>query len=347
MKRRSGILLMLIAIVVAMTSCEHKDLCYHHPHTARVRIDVDWAKYSKDTPSGMSVLVYDHEGAQRLNLLSNTITHVYADLEAGTYHSIAFNQSPSEYGSVTFKYMDDYNRARVLTNKYLSRWYVARRGSSDEVAEQPEWIGADRQEYIEVTPDMVEATSGYMTHEKKSSGDIVVATHYPLNIIHTLIVRIDLKGIKNLRSARASLDGLAEGYIFSLEQPTSSNVTQLLETWRLSTDKNSTKDDDGNPVDGYITTTITFFGLPMSHQGIDEENYLYLSLLLVDNETQINVPFFVGDKFERDPVLENTWYLNLTYDDPLPDVAPESGTGAGFEATVDDWEEGEDITVGV
>lgn len=295
----------------------------------------------------MSVHVYKSTGEQVLNTLTNTISHTYVNLDAGLYHSIVFNQSPSEFGTVTFKNLDNYNRASVVTNMYVSRWYVARRGGSDEVAEQPEWIGADKQELMEVTDEMVELTSGYMTHEKKSSSsDFVIATHYPLNIIHTLNVKVHIKGIKNLRSARASLDGLSEGYIFRYEHPSTALVTQLLESWRMSTDK-GTADADGRPVDGYITSQITFFGMPTGHQGLAEENYFYLSLLLVDGETQIDVPFYVGDRITRDPDKENTWNLILTLDEPLPDVAPESGTGAGFDATVDDWEEGEDITVGV
>ena len=87
--------------------------------------------------------------------------------------------------------------------------------------------------------------------------------------------------------------------------------------------------------------------MPTGHLGLPEENYFYLSLLLVDGETQVDAPFYVGDRITRDPVKENTWNLILTLEDPLPDVAPETGPGAGFDATVDDWEEGEDITVGV
>lgn len=347
MKRCFNILLSLFVAMLVLTSCEHKDLCYHHPHTARVRIDVDWSQYSKPTPSGMSVHVYKTDGSHVLQSLTNTITHTYVNLDAGLYHSIVFNQSPSEYGSVTFKDLDNYNRASVVTNKYVSRWYVARRGGSDEVAEQPEWIGADKQELMEVTEEMVEATSGYMTHESKGDQrDYVIATHYPLNIIHTLNVKVHIKGIKNLRSARASLDGLSEGYIFRYEHPSTALVTQLLESWRLSTDK-STNDAEGRPVDGYITSQITFFGMPTGHLGLPEENYFYLSLLLVDGKTQVDAPFYVGDRITRDPVKENTWNLILTLEDPLPDVAPGESVGAGFGAFVDEWGEEENIEVGI
>ena len=87
--------------------------------------------------------------------------------------------------------------------------------------------------------------------------------------------------------------------------------------------------------------------MPTGHLGLPEENYFYLSLLLVDGETQVDAPFYVGDRITRDPVKENTWNLILTLEDPLPDVAPGESVGAGFGAFVDEWGEEENIEVGI
>lgn len=44
---------------MGLTACEHKDLCYDHPHFATVRVIFDWTKISNhDKPEGMRVVFY-------------------------------------------------------------------------------------------------------------------------------------------------------------------------------------------------------------------------------------------------------------------------------------------------
>ena len=59
MRRMTKIIAAIALCFAALTSCRHKELCLHHPHTANVRIDVDWSGFEKEVPTGMTVLVYD------------------------------------------------------------------------------------------------------------------------------------------------------------------------------------------------------------------------------------------------------------------------------------------------
>ena len=36
--------LVFIFLWIGLTACEHKDLCYDHPHFAKVRVVFDWTK---------------------------------------------------------------------------------------------------------------------------------------------------------------------------------------------------------------------------------------------------------------------------------------------------------------
>ena len=56
MKRMLRIACLLLAFMVV--SCEHKDLCYLHPHQTMLRILVDWSKFNVEQPTGMSVYVF-------------------------------------------------------------------------------------------------------------------------------------------------------------------------------------------------------------------------------------------------------------------------------------------------
>ena len=48
--------LVFIFLWMGLTACEHKDLCYDHPHFATVRVVFDWTKISNhDKPEGMRV----------------------------------------------------------------------------------------------------------------------------------------------------------------------------------------------------------------------------------------------------------------------------------------------------
>lgn len=342
--KRIFIYMMYVCLFMVATSCEHKELCYHHPHTAKVSFISDWSEFEKETPTGMTVMVYPQQGGEEIKHLTHDIGNATMDLPVGIYHSIIFNQSESEYGSVSFRGMETYETAEVYTNGTKSSWYKTR-AENERVVTAPEWIGTSRHEGAEVTQEMVDATGEDMlarTNQRNALG-IVIAEHTPQNIIYTVSVTVHIKGFHNLRSARASLDGLAEGYFFGSGKYSENTVTQLIENWEKTTDK-----DD--PTKGTITATITCFGLPEGHTATAEENLFSLSLLLVDNKTVKDYTFHVGDRFiyDDDNASANlNLHLDLTLDGPLPDVEPEGGSSSGFDATVDDWGDEEDVEIEV
>ena len=339
----------IIVLFVVLSSCEHKNLCFHHPHTAQVRIDVDWSHFDNETPTGMTVMVYPADGGQYIRHLTNTTTHALLDLEAGLYNTIVFNQSDAEFGTMEFRDMDQFATAEVHTVPTESRWYT-RADENEKLVAQPEWLATDYRTNVEVTPKMVEiAGEEYMATLSKSNKNqvkarthFVIATHTPQNIIHTITVKLHLKNIYNLRSARASLRGLASGYSFSLNANTEGTVTQLLEYWSMTVDP-----DD--PTLGYITAQITSMGLPYGHTAQPEDNEFNISILLVDNETIVDIPFSVGDKFQK--VYDDAGNYNLELfvelwaEDPLPDVKPTGDEEGGFDAIVDEWGEEENIDI--
>ena len=68
MKKSIYTLLYIVMAMMFFTSCEHKELCYKHPHTTKVRIDVDWSKFNKyETPTGMSLMLYPQYSGERVD----------------------------------------------------------------------------------------------------------------------------------------------------------------------------------------------------------------------------------------------------------------------------------------
>ena len=329
-----GMVKFLWILLMLLVSCNHHELCYHHPHTAQVRVNVDWSEFEEENPTGMTVMVYPADGGKPYTSVTHTLSHASFSLPEGTYHSLVFNQSVSEFGSLKFRQMDHYTEAEVVSASHESRWYEGR-ADGGRVVTQPEWIATHCEEGGMVTREMVEKMRPEGKYRSGEGAEYVLSNLVAQNIIYTVHVRVYIKGIYNLRSARAAMDGLAEGYRFAAARPSNVTATYLMEEWKLTVDKN-------DPTRGYIDTNLYCFGLPDGHQGKADENLFTLSVLLVDNKTVLDFPFMVGDKFESgDANVSLQLNLELTIADPLPDVKPEGGSGSGFDAIVEDW--GEEI----
>lgn len=328
------VVLSLLGMLLLLVSCNHKELCYSHPHTAKVRVNVDWTEFVEEDPTGMTVMVYPADGGMPYTALTHTLDHASFNLPEGLYHSLVFNQSVSEFGSLEFRQMDTYDKAEVVSATQDSRWYEGR-ADGGRVVTQSEWIATHREEGGRVTREMVEEVRSEGKYRSGEGSEYILSNLVPQNIIYTVHVRVNIKGVYNLRSARAALDGMAEGYRFAMARSSNVTATYLMEEWNLTVNQ-------ADPTQGYIDGTLYCFGLPDGHSAQSEDNQLLLSLLLVDNKTILDFPFMVGDKFIRDEDPNKLHlYLELELTDPLPDVNPEGGSGSGFDATVEDW--GEEI----
>ena len=324
----------LLGVLMLLVSCNHHELCYSHPHTAKVRVNVDWSEFVEEDPTGMTVMVYPADGGKPYTVLTHTLDGASFNLPEGVYHTLAFNQSVSEFGSLEFRQMEKYDKAEVVSATQDSRWYEGR-ADGGRVVTQPEWIGSHREEGVMVTRQMVQAMRQEGKYRSGEGAEYVLSNLVPQNMVYTVHARVYIEGIYNLRSARAALDGMAEGYRFAMARPSHVSATYLMEEWEMTVDKS-------DPTRGYIDTYLYCFGLPDGHQGTADENQFTLSVLLVDNKTVLNFPFMVGDKFEQgDTSVRLSLNLELELAEPLPDVKPEGGSGSGFDATVEDW--GEEI----
>lgn len=331
----------VIAVVMMVSSCRHKDLCLLHPHTVPIRINTDWSKFiEKEEPSGMTVIVYPQDGGSPIFARSNDLSHVLVYLQAGMYSSVVFNQSENEFGSLEFRNLKDYHAAEVCVVHAPTKWYTTRT-ENEIVAHEPDWFGTDTEVNAEVTKEMVEKVQHSVMQSKGSESNtritksgIDLIYHTVENVIYTLNVKIHIKNAYNLRQARGAISGMSEGYRISQATRSNRKVTHLLEQWSLGTHA-----DD--PTMGTINAKILCFGLPQSHRSTSEENTLTLSLLLVDGKTVVNYTFNVGDLIKEGETEDLTLHLELEIPDPLPDVEPVDGDAGGFDATVDEW--GEEI----
>ena len=329
----------LPVLCLLLSGCDHKQLT-KLPDTARVRIAADWTEFSEvETPTGMSVRVYGADGKVSRTVLTNDISHADVELPKGFYDVMVFNQSPSEFGTVRFENLDVFSQAAVFAEPTKSAWYKSK--APEQVLTTPEWIGTAFSRNLGVDMDMVYASPRIRsTKSTEYPESNVLCTLVPKNIIYRVTVIVNIRGIHNLKAARASLDGMASGYMLGEGRTSDIVCTHLLEEWNIFR-------DSADPTRGYVKAVITSFGLPAGHMGEAGENHLKLSLLLVDNKTVLDYDFPVGDSFRRGTETTLELEIDKTVEGALPDVKPEGGSAGGFDVKVDDWGDEEIIDIPV
>ena len=359
----SASLVAVFAIVLSAVSCKKeydfgfKELCFYHPHTAPVKVNVDWSKFRHIAqPTGMTVYVWPQEPEKENHrFLTHNLNSVTLDLEAGMYDAFVFNQSDSEYATLEFYNLEDFNKAEARVTSVKSSWYSTK-GPDTKVGSEPEWLAIDCVQDIEVTDEMVKvAEEEYLaelraadkTRKARTSTKSVneIGTLVPKSIIKSIDIYIHLENLIFLRSAVGAMEDMAEGCYISSKQTTGNHITHTIEKWTVEHEK----DEAGNILimKGALKATLSTFGLPAGHSGLPEDNNLFVKLLLVDNHTIVEHRFPIGDliadlnEYDGTQLDENgnvIWpELHVYWPEPLPEVEPVGGSGGAFDVGVGDW----------
>lgn len=357
-KKLASLITAIVAIALAV-SCDKeydfgfKDLCYYHPHTAPVKINVDWSKFNHiEQPTGMTVYVWPHnveDEDEHTTFITHNLNSVTLNLEAGLFDAFVFNQSYSEYSTLEFYSLSSFDKAEARVKQSKSSWYSTKEPAT-KVGEEPEWLAIDCLQDIEVTDDMVKkAEEEYLASMHKTAKTTAsqneVATLVPKSIIKKIDIYIHLDNVPYLRSALGAIENMAEGCYISSKTTTANQVTHTLESWGLIYDKDENGID--NLMKGAIKATVSTFGLPAGHTGAPEENNLFIKLLLVDNETILSQNFPIGDliadlnSYNGTQTDENgnpIWpEIHIYWPERLPEVEPVGGGEGAFDIGVSDW----------
>lgn len=374
MRRCNNILTSLIISLIILTSavsCNKeydfgfKDLCFYHPHTAPVNVNVDWSQFRHiEQPTGMTVFVWPEDPEEEnFRLITHNLSSITLDLEAGNYDAFVYNQTESEYATIEFHNLDDYELAEARVRETKSDWYT--KLPDTKVGSEPEWLAMDCVEGIEVTEDMVTvAEEEYLAgipeaekhHDHRYSQDqkktkdgtksvYDIGTLVPKSIIKNVDLYVHLENMPFLRSSRGAVSDMAEGCYIASQKTTLGRVTHTLESWKVEYEL----DENGgvNMMKGAIKVSLSTFGLPAGHAGQPADNTLLIKLLLVDNQTLLQQEFLIGDQLAKlndydgtqldengDPIWPE---IHVYWPEPLPEVEPVGGGGGSFDIGVGDW----------
>lgn len=314
-----------------------RELVDNRGEVTEMMLYVDWNKYADGNPTGMTAFTYGEE-AGKAYAVSNNVDSMLLSRPMDKYRLLLFNLSPDEYGSMDFLDMDNFDSARVMLTPITQRQnHSWDKGGVYQRDPEQLYVARDTLDFSYQSSQVTKRSSD-MTDTWRYS-----AFEQPQPYVTQLVIRVRVIGIRSLRSVEGSISGFSAGYYLGRNCGTDSTGTQLLDAWKITVDSVGAND-------GYITTSISTFGLPPKADRQSSDNVLKLAFTLVDNTVRVYT-VDVGNKIVELPDLEvgaklkyqMTLYSSVA-DVNLPNVKP-SGEGSGFNAEVDDWDNGGDYDI--
>lgn len=330
-------MIFLATLALLFASCDSTIHFYPEPDEetkSNLRLNVDWSDYGKSVPTGMTVICHHTETGERAHTIDNNINYVSPRLSEGRHWATVFNLTEDEYNYIGFRGLDAVETAEAFAPKEVGpKWYVGRTDDRSYLAWPPEWL----------------ATDTIMTEHVRYSdeGTKVIGTLHPKNIIYTLHITIHTENIGNLRSARGSISGMASGRKLAADMPNDNSLTVVhpIESGEWTRSRSSSQPDIG-----MVKADIRCFGLPGNHGGTPTENFLEFQAMLADGKTELRYNIPVGHLIvENNPPAGRRGdnldlWLDLWLDPPLP---PGESSDWGLDTWVEDWEETEDVIIGL
>ena len=86
----------LVPLLLLTASCEHKELCYNHPHTAHLNVEFDWSRAPEANPKTMSVYFFEEDGTNPSRYEFIDINGSEIRIDPGRYKAICHNSDTRE-----------------------------------------------------------------------------------------------------------------------------------------------------------------------------------------------------------------------------------------------------------
>lgn len=309
--RQIELLLISVLSVFLFSSCEHKELCYQHPHVKNVRVTFDWRDAPDAAPKGMCVFFYPIEGSgsERFDFKGTTGGEV--ELRVGSYRVICYNNDTE---SVLFYDTDEFSGHGATTREgnVLEPIY----GNSANYA--PRATGTESERVV-ITPDMMWGCSVMDVEITDTDHDITLYPH-ELTCTYTYEVR-NVKNLKHVSQMCGSLSGMSPTIQFGDETIGKECVTIPFEAVS----------------DGASTITGKFF--TFGHNEDNTEPHRMTFYVIMDDGkkyaygTEANERFDVTGQVHaaRDKKHVHIVIDGLNLPQPIEN-------GNGFNMSVDDWE---------
>lgn len=319
----------LFTLLLLLSSCEYKDLCYDHNHWADVRVVFDWQDVKDEmTPKGMTVQFYHADNASQEPIRYDMpgTTGGSARLLPATYQAAAYNYDTE---TILYRGMED-----DATLEAYTRQSSIEEGTqmSSRRASMPRSSNTENQPVILEPDPLCAAVSEPFDVAFDESRTVTITPQ--LRYQEVTVTIINVPNLQYTGQFGGALSGLAPSVFVGSGQLGDGCVTQAFTA----------------SVKGESTLVMHFriFGhCPQSSQGIHNEHILTVYAILADgSKWYYNVD--VTDQMhpsDDDPSGDDHDHEIQITIDSLPVPKP-IVNGSGFQPTVDSWQ-GVEIEVGM
>lgn len=319
----------VLSLLFATTSCEHKDLCYHHPHGVKIKVEFDWSKAPDANPAGMCVFFYPEDGGEAVRYDFKGREGGEIEIIVGNYRAIAYNNDTEtvRYANGGFEthrlYTSETSVLEPLLGRDVDSKPLPEDAENDRVVRTPDMVWATSSEQISITETETHYDHEIITGEMSgpslkvdNTGEVVVITFTPEEVVcHYSYEYQNVKNLRNVSKMSAALTGMSGVYYPGLWQLDKECITLPFEAQSFG--KNS------------IIGNFLTFG---HHLDKTQKHWMVLYTFLIDGRLMIYFTDVTGQVHNApDPRHVHIIIPNL----PIPDVDQDKGS---FQPSVDEWE---------
>lgn len=330
----------IIALAAMVTACEHRDFCYDHAdHAPTYDMDIaadydcywqispdgshNWeadfpnnlpftyADLIPGEPQGLRVLVYPEAGRQALY---NVDPHGGTVRLARGKNNLLLYNNDTEY--IVYDYTDDYEAAVATTRTRTRSTYYG----------NPFYAAPDGKETTVTAPDMLYGNFATGVEiERSTEHPVYHVTMHPL--VYTYVVNYHCtEGREHIVSAHGSIAGLSKGVSLCTGHTLPQAVTVLYDC-QLTTDG--------------IVAQVRSFGAPdypnPDYKTRGDGAYALNVEVLLKNGEYRNYYFDITDQMKHQP---QGGVIDVTFK-----VEPMKPADSGFEVTVDEWNDFQNVDI--
>lgn len=342
---------LICLISLLLSSCERRPLEVYYEPAAIVRVELDWLDHFGQKPNGMLMLIYDaNDSIYKAVGPTSEVEAQTLTLGVGTYKLVFCSYPDME--TYSFQRLGNHFHASARSSLFKGHKYDY--WETDKESEAPEDIGA-AVDTITITPEMVNGDLQFIDYRDRNNhgSDTVNYVFYevPDPMTVTLYVRAKVKRRHSIKSIDATISGMADGFYLSRIDRTTERATLFMPNEDWQKEKYGAEKDSM----GIISTKIASFGLPHGKELLAErdsaDNVLTFHFVLV-NDSVKDISFKVGKDIryltpegreaqirKRQDLHDLKIELDLSEIIVMPPT-PVTRNGQGFDAIVDDWDDG-------
>lgn len=306
----------IIAGTLIFSSCEHKELCYDHPHSGDVQVVFDWQYAPDAAPKSMALYMFPADGGEALRYEFTDQNGGTIRIANGTYHAVCLN---SDTENISHRDAERHETFHITTRSTSLVESLATFGVRSEGAPRAEGTEDER---VALVPDMLwtDYADGIMLTQTTGTQTI---TLYPKVSVSNYTVEIrNAENLKYVYGVSGSLSSLGGGLL-----PHKGSDTLTDERVTIPFDARMEEDDQGEKT--VVTGGLRAFGHHPEEAGNKHELIVYA--VLADG-SKWYYTYDVTDQIHAAPDPRNVHILL----DGLPLPKP-IANGGGFQPEVDPW----------